>query len=217
MDQYLQQKNQICEIGKRIHAQGFVAANEGNLSVRVTEDRVLITPSLRSKGFLVPDDICTIDFDGHPIDSAKKPSSEYRLHLNVYRERSDVAGVVHCHPPHATAFAIARQPIPTGVLPEPDIFLGKVPTAPYATPGNQEFADTILPFVKTTNTIVLASHGTLSYDAELERAFWWTEILDAYCRTLILAKQIGHVCVLSSEQEQELVALRKSWGFEITQ
>ena len=216
MNQYLPQKTRICEIGKRIYEQGFVAANEGNLSVRVAEDRVLITPSLHSKGFLVPSDICMIDFDGHPIDSAKKPSSEYRLHLNVYRERPDIASVVHCHPPHATAFAMVREPIPTGILPEPDIFLGKVPMAPYATPGNQKFADTILPFVKTTNTIVLASHGTLSYDAELERALWWTEILDAYCRTLILARQIGQVASLTDKQAQELVALRKSWGFEIS-
>ena len=101
--------------------------------------------------------------------------------------------VVHCHPPHATAFAVAREPIPQCVLPEVEVFLGDVPITKYETPGGQAFADTILPFVKKTNVIILANHGTVSYGETVEQAYWWTEILDAYCRILMLAQQLGRV------------------------
>lgn len=213
MENYSDQRIQICEIGRRIYEKGFVAANEGNLSTRVADNLVLITPTLYSKGFLKPDELCLIDLNGRVLSQNSRPSSEHRLHLTIYRTRMDVSSVVHCHPPHATAFAIAGEPIPTGVLPEPDIFLGKVPTAPYVTPGNQQFADSVLPFVNSTNTIILANHGTVSYDADLERALWLTEILDAYCRTLILARQLGPVTRLPDHQIRELVELRKDWGF----
>ncbi len=214
MEDYTHQREQVCRIGRRVYEKGFVAANEGNLSLRVAPDRILITPTMHSKGFLQPQELCLIDLDGKLLSQPNRPSSEFRLHLTVYRERTDAHGIVHCHPPHATAFAIAREPIPMGVMPEPDIFLGEVPIASYETPGNQAFADTILPFVASSNTIVLANHGTVSFAEDLERAFWFTEILDAYCRSLILAKQLGHIEFLSPEQALELKQLRKAWGFE---
>ncbi len=136
------------------------------------------------------------------------------LHLAIYRHRHDVHSVVHCHPPHATAFGVAREPIPNCVLPEPDIFLGEVPIAPYETPGDSHFAETILPFVNSTNTIILANHGTVSYETDVEKAFWLTEILDAYCRILILAKQIGRVQYLPLRKGKELLDLRRDWGFD---
>ena len=206
-------KEDICDIGRRIYAKSFAAANEGNISIRLDENRVLVTPTLISKGFMKPDDICTVDMDGNQVAGTRKHTSEVKLHLEIYRQRDDVKSVVHCHPPHATAFAVAREPIPNCVLPEPDIFLGEVPIAPYATTGSAEFAKTILPFVKSTNTIILANHGTVSYESTVERAYWLTEILDAYCRVLILAKQIGHVEFLSDAQGKELLDLRTKWGF----
>ena len=121
--------------------------------------------------------------------------------------------IVHCHPPHATAFAVAREPIPQCVLPEVEVFLGDVPITRYETPGGQAFADTILPFVKNTNVIVLANHGTVSYGEDVERAYWWTEILDAYCRILMLAKSLGKVNYFSQNEEQELLDLKQNWGF----
>jgi L-fuculose-phosphate aldolase len=120
---------------------------------------------------------------------------------------------VHCHPPHATAFAVAREPIPQCVLPEVEVFLGDVPITRYETPGGQAFADTILPFVDRTNVIVLANHGTVSYGENVERAYWWTEILDAYCRILMLAKSLGKVNYFTEEKERELLALKDKWGF----
>jgi L-fuculose-phosphate aldolase len=135
------------------------------------------------------------------------------LHLEIFKARPDVNSVVHCHPPHATAFAVAREPIPQAVLPEVEVFLGEVPISPYETPGEKKFAETILPFVRQTNVIILANHGTVSYGESVERAYWWTEILDAYCRILILARQLGPIQYLSREHTQELIDLKKQWGF----
>ena len=122
--------------------------------------------------------------------------------------------VVHCHPPHATAFAVAREPIPQCVLPEVEVFLGDVPIARYETPGGQKFADTVLPVVKRTNVIILANHGTVSYGESVERAYWWTEILDAYCRILMLARGLGNISYFSEDQTRELLELKRGWGFK---
>lgn len=206
-------KQDICDIGQRIYAKGFAAANDGNITVRVGENEVLCTPTMHCKGFLKPDDICTIDMQGNQTAGRKKRSSEALLHLEIYRQRTDVKSVVHCHPPHAIAFAIAREPIPQCVLPEVEVFLGDVPITKYETPGGQAFADTIIPFVDKTNVILLANHGTVSYGETVERAYWWTEILDAYCRMLILAKQLGRVSYFSEDKERELLDLKDKWGF----
>ncbi len=207
-------KQDICDIGRRIYNKGFAAANDGNISVRVSENQVLCTPTMHSKGFLTPDDIATVDMTGKQIAGSKKRSSEALLHLEIYKNREDIKSVVHCHPPHATAFAVAREPIPQCVLPEVEVFLGDVPITRYETPGGQEFADTIIPFVKKTNIIVLANHGTVSYGADVERAYWWTEILDAYCRILMLSRQLGNVSYFTESQERDLLGLKQKWGFE---
>jgi len=206
-------KQEICEIGRRIYNKGFAAANDGNISVRVSENEVLCTPTMHSKGFLKPDDICTVNMAGKQIGGRKKRSSEALLHLEIFRNRPDVKSVVHCHPPHATAFAVAREPIPQCILPEVEVFLGDVPITKYETPGGQQFAETIIPFVKKTNVIILANHGTVSFGETVERAYWWTEILDAYCRILILSKSIGGVNYLSHEHSRELLDLKQQWGF----
>ena len=168
---------------------------------------------MHSKGFLKPDDISTIDFTGKQIAGRKKRSSEALLHLEIYRQRPEIKSVVHCHPPHATAFAVAREPIPQCVLPEVEVFLGDVPITKYETPGGQDFADTIRPFVDRTNVMILANHGTVSYGEDVERAYWWTEILDAYCRILMLAKSLGKIHYFSEEKERELLDLKQQWGF----
>lgn len=206
-------KQDICEIGRRIYAKGFAAANDGNITVRISDNEVLCTPTMHCKGFLKPDDISIVDLTGKQISGAKKRSSEALLHLEIYKQRADIKSVVHCHPPHACAFAIAREPIPQCVLPEVEVFLGDVPITKYETPGGQAFADTIIPFVNKTNVILLANHGTVSYGENVERAYWWTEILDAYCRMLILSKQLGRVTYFTEEKERELLDLKQKWGW----
>ena len=206
-------KQDICEIGRRIYNKGFAAANDGNITVRISDNEVLCTPTMHSKGFLKPDDISTVDMTGKQIAGRKKRSSEALLHLEIYKNRPDIKSVVHCHPPHATAFAIAREPIPQCVLPEVEVFLGDVPITKYETPGGQAFADTIIPFVQKTNVIILANHGTVSYGEDVERAYWWTEILDAYCRMLMLARDLGKVNYFSETKERELLKLKDDWGW----
>ncbi len=207
-------KQEICEIGDRIYKKGFAAANDGNISYRVSENEVVCTPTGISKGFMKPDDLCMVDMDGNQTSGRLKATSEIKLHLAIMKERPELKSVVHCHPPHATAFGIAREPIPQCVLPEVEIFLGDVPVAKYDIPGSQDFANTILPFVKKSNVIILANHGTVSYGETVEKAYWATEILDAYCRMLILARSLGKVNYFSESEAQGLLDLKTQWGFE---
>jgi L-fuculose-phosphate aldolase len=207
-------KLEICDIGRRIYNKGFAAGNDGNISYRLSEKEVLCTPTFISKGFMKPEDLCIVDMQGKQLSGKRKRSSEILLHLTILRERPDVKSVVHCHPPHATAFAVAREPIPQCVLPEIEVFLGDVPITRYDTPGGQEFADTVLPFVQKTNVMILANHGTVSYGETVEKAYWWTEILDAYCRILLLAKDLGKINYFTENETRELLDLKKKLGFK---
>lgn len=205
-------RNQICDIGRRIYARGFAAGNDGNISVRLDGRRVLCTPTLVCKGFLSPRDLCVVDLDGRQVAGARKCTSEVLLHLEIYRSDADARAVVHCHPPHATAFGVAGIDIPTGILPEVEVFLGVVPLADYETPGGERFARTIRPFIGAANTVVLSNHGTVSWSGALEQAYWQTEILDAYCRILMLASNLGNVKRLPADKVRELLELRAAWG-----
>jgi L-fuculose-phosphate aldolase len=205
-------KQEICEIGDRIYKKGFAAANDGNITYRVSEKEVVCTPTMVSKGFLKPDDLCIVDMEGKQLAGHRKRTSEVMLHLAIMKERPDVKSVVHCHPPHATAFGVAREPVPMCVLPEVEVFLGEVPTTKYAIPGGKEFAETILPFVKKSNVIILANHGTVSFGETVERAYWWTEVLDAYCRILMLAKGLGRVNYFTEPEAKGLLDLKGKWG-----
>jgi len=207
-------KEQICEIGRRVYAKGFAAANDGNISIRLNDREVLCTPTMVSKGFIKPEDCCVVDYEGKQVRGTRKRSSEILLHLAVYKNNPAVQAVVHCHPPHATAFAVAHEPIPKCVLPEVEVFLGEVPIAEYETPGTQKFADTIIPFVKRCNTIILANHGTVTFGPDLEKAYWNSEIIDAYCRILILARQLGRVNYFTPQETKELLALKKKLGYD---
>jgi len=207
-------KELMCEIGRRVYAKGFAAANDGNITIRLNEKEILCTPTMVSKGYMTPDDICKVDYNGNQLAGKKKRTSEVLLHLVVYKLRPDVNGVVHCHPPHATAFAVAHEPIPKCILPEVEVFLGEVPMAVYETPGDQRFAETIAPYVKDCNTILLANHGTVTFGPDLMNAYWNTEIIDAYCNILILAKQLGRVNYFDEQKTRELLALKKRLGYD---
>jgi L-fuculose-phosphate aldolase len=207
-------KELICEVGRRVYNRGFAAANDGNISIRLNEREVLCTPTMVSKGFMKPEDLCKVDYEGKQLAGSRKRSSEILLHLSVYKHRPDVRAVVHCHPPHATAFAVAGVPVPQCVLPEVEVFLGEVPTAVYETPGTQKFADTIVPHLKSSNTIILANHGTITFGPDLEKAYWNSEIIDAYCKILILSRQLGQVNYFTDNQTKELLDLKKKLGYD---
>ncbi len=206
-------KQEICDIGDRLYKKGFASANDGNISYRISENEVLCTPTMITKGFMKPEDLCVCDMQGKQISGNRKRTSELLLHIAIMNARPEVKAVVHCHPPHATAFGIAREPVPSCIMPEVEIFLGEVPIAKYETPGGQEFAETILPFVQKSNCIILANHGTVSWGETVERAYWWTEVLDAYCRILMLARGLGRINYISEPQAHELLDLKQKLGF----
>lgn len=205
-------REEMCEIGRRVYNKGFAAANDGNISFRMSEDRVLCTPTRVSKGYMKPDELCIVDLDGNQVAGKKKRSSEILLHLTIMKHRPDVRSVVHCHPPHATAFAVAHEPIPKCTMPEFEVFLGEVAIAPYETPGTQTFADTIIPFIKDTDVVLLANHGTVTAGTDLIDAYFKTEIIDAYCRILILTKQLGTVNYYSDDKAAELIRIKPNLG-----
>jgi L-fuculose-phosphate aldolase len=207
-------KEQMCEIGRRVYNKGFAAANDGNITIRLNEREVLCTPTMVSKGFMKPEDICKVDYEGKQLAGSKRRTSEVLLHLAVYKHRPDINAVVHCHPPHATAFAVAHEPIPKCILPEVEVFLGEVPMAVYETPGNQKFAETIVPYIKDCNTIILANHGTVTFGPDLEKAYFNSEIIDAYCKILILARQLGRINYFSDDKTRELLELKKKLGYD---
>ncbi len=205
-------REEMCEVGRRVYAKGFAAANDGNISYRLSEDRVLCTPTRVSKGFMKPDDLCIVDLDGNQVSGKRKRSSEILLHLTIMKTRPDVRSCVHCHPPHATAFAVAHEPIPKCTMPEFEVFLGEVAIAPYETPGTQAFADTVIPYVKDTDTILLANHGTITAGTDLMDAYFKTEIIDAYCRILLLARQLGNVQYYDDQKAAELIKIKPGLG-----
>jgi L-fuculose-phosphate aldolase len=205
-------REQMCDIGRRIWLKGFCAGNEGNHSYRLSEDRVLCTPSLISKGNLKPDDMCIVDLTGKQMAGKRKRTSEILLHLAIYNERPDVRAVIHSHPPHATAFAIADIELPTCIHPEAEVFLGPVKTAKYVTPGDTRLGESIKPFIKDSNTILLGNHGVVCYGPDLEDAYYKLEIVDAYARILLLTKSLGSVKPLDADDMKELLALKTRFG-----
>lgn len=211
-------KKEMCEIGHRIWLKGFCAGNEGNHSVRIGPDRVLVTPTGLSKGFLSPDEICVVDMDGKQIEAnprGRKRTSEVLVHLAIYKKREDIKAVIHSHPPHATAFACAEVQIPEGVHPEAEVFLGRVPFAKYALPSTQALPDSITPLIKAeTNTVVMGQHGTVSFDTSLLGAYYKLEILDAYCRLLLLTAQLGGPKVFSPREMKELLEVKAKFGIK---
>lgn len=206
-------KQAICDVGRRLYQRGLVAGSDGNLSVRLSEDQVLCTPSMLCKGLMQPEDICLVDMQGEQLAGTRRRSSEVLLHLEILKERPDVQAVVHSHPPYATAFALVGEPLPRGVSAEAEIVLGEIPIANYATPGTTALAQSILPFVARTNVCLLANHGTVTFAASLEQAHCLTEALESYCQTLHIARQLGAVRSISAEQCQELEATRQRAGF----
>src|SRR5687768_13482083 len=207
-------KEQMAEVGRKIWLKGFCAGNEGNHSYRLGEDRVLCTPSLISKGNLKPDDMCIVDMEGKQVSGKRKRTSEINLHLAIYKARPDVRAVIHSHPPHATAFAVAGVDLPTCIHPEAEVFLGAVKTAKYVTPGDTRLGESILPYVKDSNTILLQSHGVVCFHPDLEQAYYQLEIVDAYARILLLAKQVGSIRPLDSKEMKELLELKSKFGLK---
>src|SRR3989454_949322 len=185
-------QEQICDIGRRLWQRAYVDGNGGNIAIRVGEDIALCTPTLVSKGFMKPEDMCLVDFEGSQFCGAKNRTSEILMHLQIMKRQPRAVATVHCHPPHATAFAVAGVEPPTCLIPEIKVFIGKVPIAPYRTPGTPEMGALVADLVDKHNTVLMANHGVVAWShVDVEDAYFKMEIIEAYCRTVIVAAQLG--------------------------
>jgi L-fuculose-phosphate aldolase len=184
-------KEEIVQVGKKLWLREYVDGNGGNISYRISDDYVLCTPTMRSKGDLTTDCLCVVDFNNQRICGEYSQTSEILLHFEIYKAVPEARAVIHCHPPHATAYAITGM-IPQGeIIPEQEVFIGPVAVAPYDTPGTKAFAETIVPYARNHNTILLENHGIVCWADTVTHAEWYVEVVDTYCRTLLLAAQIG--------------------------
>lgn len=209
-------KKQICDIGKRIYDRGMVAANDGNISVKLSDNEFLCTPTGVSKGFMTPEYICKVDADGNVIQANKgfKPSSEIKMHMRVYKERPDVQAVVHAHPIYATSFAIAGIPLTQPIMPEAVIALGCVPIAEYGTPSTHEIPDAVSKYLQYYDAVLLENHGALAYSDSLLAAYHKMESLEFYAQLLFLSKQLGGPQELSKDQVEKLYEIRRQFGMK---
>jgi len=206
-------RTEMISVGRKLWQRQYVDGNGGNISVRLGTRYVLCTPTMMSKGDLEPADICLSDLDGNILAGDRPRTSELLLHLAIYKANSRARSVVHCHPPYATAFAITGSAPPVGFSSEYEIFVGPVGVANYETPGTQAFAESVLPFVHDHNTILLSNHGIVCWSDTPTHAEWLVEILDNYCKTYLIAQQIGKPLALISEDKiQEILALKRRMG-----
>ncbi|HEX2926517.1 MAG TPA: class II aldolase/adducin family protein [Ruminiclostridium sp.] len=205
--------NAIVEIGKRMYFKGFVASNDGNISIKVGPNELLTTPTGVSKGYMTTEMLVKVDLDGNVIAGNNRPSSELKMHLRVYNENADVMAVTHAHPPVATSFAIAGVGLDRAILPEAVVNLGTVPLAPFALPGSQEVPDSIAPFCRTHNAVLLANHGAVTWGRDVFEAYHRLESLEYYATVLMYTGNI--ICKaneLSSKQVSQLIEIRQKLG-----
>ena len=205
-------KEDMCEMGKRLWQRAYVDGNGGNMAVRIGENMALCTPTLVSKGSMEPEDICLVDLDGHQLAGRKKRTSEILMHLQMMKAQPKAKATCHCHPPYATAFAVAGVEPPSCMLPEFEVFIGKTPVAPYRTPGTPEMGQQVAKLVEDHNTVLMGNHGAVAWShLGIEDAYFKMEILEAYCRTIVVARQLGHdLKTFTSDEMKDLLTIKKS-------
>ena len=204
----------IVEVGRRMYARGYTASNDGNISVRLGSDRLLMTPKGVCKGFMTPDMMCITDLDGRKLQGDRDPSSEMLMHLEVYRQRPDVQAVVHAHPPTATGFAVAGIPLDRAVLAEVLTTLGSIPIAEYATPSTRELPEAVRKYIKAHDGMLLANHGALTVGADLYSAYFKMETVEHFAKISLVARLLGREHLISREEVIRLQGLRGSYGIK---
>ena len=210
-----QAKKAIIDIGQRMYTRGFVAANDGNISVKTGDNEVWATPTGVSKGFMKKKMLVKVDLDGNVLEGTYKASSELKMHLRAYRENQDIKAVCHAHPPVCTCFAIAGIPLNTPVLAEAIITLGDVPIAPYAELGSKEVPEVIAPYCHTHNGILLANHGVVTWAEDIYGAYYRLESMEYYANILLITEKIlGKQNLLTGEQIDALLAMRDKFGIK---
>ena len=202
-------KKEICEVGHKLWLKGFVAANDGNISVKINDHEYYCTPTGVSKGSLTPDMIIKVDENGKKLEGKLNPSSEIKMHMRVYRERPDVTAVVHAHPPVATAFTVADIDLDQYILPEAVLTIGNVPTCDYGTPSTMEIPDSLDPYLQKHDAFLLRNHGALTVGCDLNKAFFVMEEVEFNAVICKHAMDLGAVHEISNDQLRKLMDLRK--------
>ena len=204
MSSILKAKKEIVEIGKRMYQKGYVVASEGNMSIRIGENRILVTPAGKNKGFLKEKDLVLVDLKGKKISGNLEPSSELRMQLFVYQKRKDINAAVHAHAPYSLAFACAHLPLSQNLLPEVIMFLGKIPLTPYATPTTEEVPNSLSPFIEKHNAFLLENHGVLTLGKDIYEAYNRLEMVEHLAKINLLCKILGKSEELSNESLEKL-------------
>jgi L-fuculose-phosphate aldolase len=207
-----QARKLICEVGRLLYERSYVVASDGNVSIRLDEDRVLATPTMTCKGRMTEETLALTDLEGKPLTD-KKASSELAMHLLIYKERPDVRAVCHAHPPHGTAFAVAGLAIDKPILSEVILTLGCVPLTDYGTPSTDELTEAMRPYVIHHNALLMANHGAVAYGADLWQAFDRLETLEHTAKIAILAKALGGANDLPAEAIEKLINIREKAGY----
>ena len=209
----LELRQDIVRVGRLCWEKGWVAANDGNVSIRLAPDRFLCTPTGISKGMMTVDDMIIVDSTGKKIEGKRERTSEINMHLAVYRLRPDVQAVVHCHPPVATGFAAAGRSLNQAVLPEVIVALGCVPLAEYGLPGTEELIKPMLPLIPKYDAILLSNHGATCYGSDVWKAYYLMETVEHSSRITLVAELLGGPNVLPRGEVQKLIDARGRYGF----
>lgn len=203
-------REEICRFGRMLHGRGYVAGTDGNLSVRLSQDLVLCTPTSLGKGMMEPEDLVIVDIEGHQRDGSRHPSSELGMHLLFYRMRPDIRAVVHAHPPTATGFAAAGISLEEAVIAEVVTALGKIPLASYGMPGTHELPDALRPLIPKHDAILMAHHGVVTCGHSLLRAYMNMECVEHYAKVVLVARQLG-ARPLPEEEVRRLLEARQNY------
>ena len=205
-------RQDIVEIGKLVYQKGWVAANDGNITVRMDQERILATPTGVSKGMMHPDDLIIVDLQGNKIHGRKERTSEIAMHLTVYNMRPDIYAVVHAHPPTATGFAAAGKALNLAMLPEVIIGLGCVPLADYGLPGTPELTAPLIPLIPKYDAILMGNHGATCYGEDVYKAFFRMETVEHFARIALVAELLGGAKVLPRQEVDKLLDSRTRYG-----
>lgn len=212
--EYMEIREQICDVCHKMWQLGWVAANDGNVTVKLEDGTFLATPTGISKSFITPEKLVHINAEGEVIDGPEgaKPSSEIKMHLRCYKEREDVGAVVHAHPPTATGFAVANLPMDRYTMIETVVAVGAIPIAPYGTPSTYEVPESIAPYLSEHDVILLQNHGALTVGNDLITAYYRMETLELYAKISLTAHLLGGEKEIEKENIDKLIDLRKVYG-----
>lgn len=205
-------REEIVEIGRVIYDKGWVAANDGNITVRMDQDRMMATPTGVSKGRMHVDDLIICDMQGNKLEGRRERTSEVAMHLKIYELRPDVRSVVHAHPPFSTGYAAAGKPLNVALLPEVILVLGCVPLAEYGLPGTPALTDPLIPYIPKYDAILMGNHGVVSYGEDLLRAFFRMETVEHYAKIALVAELLGGAKVLPQIEVDKLFDSRTRYG-----